>query len=334
MTACSGRLRGGRRMRVASGPRMTDRMDASGFDPKQYGFVFNIQRYTLHDGPGIRTMVFLNGCPLRCPWCCNPESHPLRPTLALKVAQCIGTRECGLCLPVCPPGAIAPTEDGKIRIDREVCDLCLACAAACPSEALHAFGSLWSVDEVMATVEGEGAFYARSGGGMTLSGGEPLLQHQFATSLLREAQRQRIDTALETCGHVAWDVLREAAGYCRTVLFDIKCLDAAKHRQFTGVDNALILSNLRQLVAVFPRLYIVVRTPLIPGFNDSTDDIGEIIEFLKQFPGVNYEVLPYHRLGMPKYGYLGCDYPLKDAALNPETEKTIKALVKAYAASR
>ena len=304
------------------------------FDPRQYGFVFNVQRYTLHDGPGIRTMVFLNGCPLRCPWCSNPESNPLRPTLALKAAQCIGTRECGLCLPACPLGAIAPTEDGKIGIDRAVCDLCLACAAACPSEALHAFGSLRSVNEVMTAVEAEGVFYARSGGGMTLSGGEPLLQHQFAISLLREARRRRIDTALETCGHIAWEVLQEAAGYCNTVLFDIKCLDAAKHRKFTGVDNALILSNLRQLVPAFPRLAIVARTPLIPGFNDSTEEIARIIDFLRQFPRVAYEVLPYHRLGKPKYQYLGCDYPLKDAVLDPETERAIKAMVKQYAGSQ
>jgi len=310
-------------------------MDAGAdFDPRQYGFVFNIQRYTLHDGPGIRTMVFLSGCPLRCPWCSNPESHPVRPTLALKLDQCIGTRECGLCIQACPPGAIAATEDGKIRVDRGSCDLCFACTPVCPSQALHAFGSLRSVSDVMAAVEAEGVFYARSGGGMTLSGGEPLLQAEFALALLREAKRRKIDTAIETCGHVDWAVLKEAAGYCNTVLFDIKCMDPPKHLQFTGLDNALILRNLRKLVDAFPRLTLIVRTPLIPGFNDSIRDITQVIEFLMQWPGVKYEVLPYHRLGMPKYHYLGREYLPGDVVLNPETEKALKDLANQYDASR
>ena len=180
----------------------------------------------------------------------------------------------------------------------------------------------------MKLVEGDGVFYGRSGGGMTLSGGEPLVQGEFAVALLREAGRRRIDTAIETCGHVEWQVLKDAAELCNTVLFDIKCVNAAKHKEFTGVDNTLILSNLRKLVAGFPRLSIVVRTPLIPGFNDSVEDISKIIEVLRQLPAVTYEVLPYHRLGTPKYEYLGRDYPLGDAVLNPATEKTIKELAK------
>jgi pyruvate formate lyase activating enzyme len=304
------------------------------FDLKQSGYVFNIQRYTLHDGPGIRTMVFLNGCPLRCQWCSNPESQRVRPELALNLHKCIGTRECGVCIKACPPGAIVAAEDGKIRINRQSCDMCLACVPECPSEALHVFGALCSVREVMADVETDGVFFGRSGGGMTLSGGEPLLQSEFALALLREARRRRIDTAIETCGHVDWQVLKDAAELSNTVFFDIKCLDPGKHKEFTGIDNSLIISNLRKLVKLSPQSSIVVRTPLIPGFNDSVEEISKIIEFVRQFPRVSYEVLPYHRLGTPKYEYLGRDYPLGDAALNPATEKAVKELARQFSDSR
>ena len=262
----------------------------------------------------------------------NPKFS--RPELALNLNRCIGRLECGRCLKICPAAAITAAENGKINISRELCDQCFECVAECPTGSLHAFGSLRSVEEVMRLVESDGVFYGRSGGGMTLSGGEPLLQSEFAVALLREARRRRIGTAIETCGHVEWPVLKDAAELCNTVFFDVKCVNAAKHKEFTGVDNTLILSNLRKLVAGFPRLSIVVRTPLIPGFNDSVEDISAIIEVLKQLPAVTYEVLPYHRLGTPKYGYLGRDYPLGDAVLNPATEKTIKELAGEYAASR
>ena len=279
-------------------------------------------------------MVFLNGCPLRCNWCSNPESQPSRPDLALNLNRCMGMSECDRCLKVCPTAAIIPAESGKVSLNRQLCNLCFECIPECPTGALHAFGSLRSVGEVMAAVEADGLFYARSGGGMTLSGGEPLIQGEFAVALLREAKRRRIDTAIETCGHVEWQVLQDAAELSDTVFFDIKCADPAKHKAFTGVDNTLIVANLRKLVTTFPQLSITVRTPLVPGFNDSAKDISEIIGLLRGMPAVTYEVLPYHRLGMPKYEYLGRTYLLGDATLDPATERALKELVSQYAASR
>jgi pyruvate formate lyase activating enzyme len=304
------------------------------FDPARTGYVFNVQRYTLHDGPGIRTLVFLNGCPLRCAWCCNPESQQLRPQLALNADKCIGTGECGRCLQVCAPGAITSAAGGRVSIERARCDLCFRCIPECPSEALHAFGMPRTVDEVLAAVEADGIFFGRSGGGLTLSGGEPLVQGDFAVSLLRAARNRKIDTAIETCGHVDWRVLSEAARWTNTVIFDVKSTDAGKHAQFTGVDNALILANLRRLLATSPRPAVVVRTPLIPGFNDSVEEIAAIIDFLTEVQAARYEVLPYHRLGTPKYEYLGRRYPMGNAALDPATERRIKELVKKFGVSK
>jgi pyruvate formate lyase activating enzyme len=186
----------------------------------------------------------------------------------------------------------------------------------------------------MRAVEADSVFFGRSGGGMTLSGGEPLLQGEFAIELLRVAKQRKFDTAIETCGYVDWEVLKRAAEHLNTILFDIKCMDEAKHKEFTGVGNALILSNLQNLRWELPRLAITVRTPLIPGFNDSTEDIARITEWLRQLPDIAYEVLPYHRLGTPKYEYLGRDYPLGDAMLNAETEKMVRELVKQYAGDK
>lgn len=273
-------------------------------------------------------MVFLNGCPLRCRWCSNPESQTSQPPLALNLNKCIGTRECGRCIEDCHAGAITASQDGKIRINRPSCYLCFTCTSACPCEALRSLGSLRSLDEVIKAVEQDSLFYGRSGGGMTLSGGEPLMQSDFALALLREARRRKLDTAIETCGYVEWEVLKNAADFCDTVFFDVKCMDEAKHEEFTGVSNDLILANLRKLAAEYPRLSIIARTPLIPGFNDSIDEISSILEFVRELPGVSYQVLPYHRLGTPKYEYLDRRHPLGDAVLDSKTEKTIQEFVK------
>lgn len=286
-------------------------------DSSQKGIVFNIQKYSVHDGEGIRTIVFLKGCPLRCLWCSNPESQEIRPELAQNTGRCLGTAKCGYCLSACPAKALSPSEvGGPPHLDREKCTGCLSCTQMCPSKALTPYGKELSVKEVVNTVEQDNVFYARSGGGMTISGGEPFMQSDFSLALLRETKKHRINTAAETCGMVPWEVLKEGARYLDEILFDIKSVDSAKHKKATGVGNERILSNFIKLMETYPKLPTLVRTPVIPGVNDTSEDIQRIVDFLKPFPHVRYELLAYHRLGTQKYTFLDREYPLGDVTLN------------------
>ncbi|MHC1711299.1 MAG: glycyl-radical enzyme activating protein [Solidesulfovibrio sp.] len=281
----------------------------------QQGIVFNIQKYSVHDGPGIRTLVFLKGCTLACRWCSNPEALTPDPVLAYNPAKCIGIRECGHCLLSCTAGALTQSEDGKIVINRELCTDCMFCAKACPAQALTTYGRTMSVTEVLATVEADAMFYSRSGGGMTLSGGEPLMQHAFATALLAEARRRRINTAMETAGNVPLAWLTEACRHLNHLLYDIKSLDSDKHKAATSAPNSQILENLRQVRQLFPKLAITARTPVVPGFNDTEKDIRAIAAFVRTLPDVGHELLQYHRLAKPKYEYIDRDFTMGDATL-------------------
>ena len=281
-------------------------------DKRKYGYIFNIQPFTLHDGPGIRTMVFLKGCPLRCRWCSNPESQKALPELAYNSHKCIGTTECMSCIEVCVTGAIKKDRENRIIIDRELCNDCLDCAHVCPSKALNPFGDLMSIDQVLKVVEEESIFYSRSGGGMTLSGGEPLMQAEFSLALLKEAKKRRMNTAMETSGYATWENLEGACRHLNTILFDIKSMNDLKHTKFTGVSNKLILGNFEKMCEAFPDLGILIRTAIIPGFNDTEEDVFAIVDFIKGRPNVTYEPLIYHRFGQPKYEYLGRNYPLAD----------------------
>jgi pyruvate formate lyase activating enzyme len=293
------------------------------------GFVFNIQRYSLHDGPGIRTLVFLKGCPLRCLWCSNPESQRLDLELAYNEDKCIGTKECAYCKDVCPSGAVKENGDGLVSIDRTLCEECLKCADACPSRALSVFGKPMTVNEVLQAVEADGVFYGRSGGGMTLSGGEPLAQADFVCELLKEARRRRINTSIETCGFAEWKDLERACSYLDSILFDIKSMNPAKHKEFTGVSNERILENFQHLCERFPDLPKRVRTPIIPGFNDTEEDIEAIVDFIRDKPNIEYELLAYHRLGQPKYQYLGRQYSLLDLRVDDERMKALEQVKRA-----
>lgn len=291
------------------------------------GCVFNIQHYSVHDGPGIRTIVFLKGCPLSCRWCSNPESQKMTPEVAFNPNKCIGWADCFRCGAVCPSQAVRQEASGKISLDRQACTECFACVDACPPKALHLFGAMMSVDEVMKAVERDSAFYSRSEGGLTISGGEPLVQTEFTVALLKEAKRRRINTAMETCGAVEWERLQEACQHLNFLLYDIKSVDSQKHKEFTGADNALIMENLRKIRQTFPQLDVLVRTPLIPGFNDTEAEIAAIVGFVNELH-VGYELLPYHRMGQSKYQFLDREYPMGEVKLEEERARKLTEYAK------
>jgi len=274
--------------------------------------VFDVQRFSLHDGSGIRTLVFLKGCPLRCAWCSNPEGQTCAPQLAYDATRCIGRAACGeACQRACEVSAIHPAAGDQVEIDLTACTVCGSCVLVCPSQAIELLGEGMSVGEVLELVERDGLFFARSGGGLTLSGGEPLLQADFAVRLLEEARRRGIHTAIETSGCAPWGDVERVCRHVDQVFYDVKCMDAERHREATGTGNGRILENLRRLREAFPELPVVVRTPVVPGFNDSPEQIRAICDFLCGLPGrLCYELLPYHHFGEPKYRKLGKAYPL------------------------
>jgi len=291
----------------------------------QRGLVFNIQKFSLHDGSGIRTLIFLKGCPLSCYWCANPEGQACGPELAYRPDKCIGQAECDRCQQACEVDAIRSREDGKIEIARELCTDCGQCVEACPSKALELFGTPMSVDELIRVAEEDSSFYARSGGGVTLSGGEPLSQTGFVLDFLNKAHARGIDTALETSGLCKWEDLEQVCQRVNHVFFDVKTMDPEKHEAGTGVGNERIIENLQRLCETFPSLPVTVRTPVIPGFNDSPNDIRAIAAFVRRLPGmVSYELLPFHRFGEGKYDQLGRVCPHKD--LEPPAKEQMEDL--------
>ena len=272
-------------------------------DPK--GLVFNIQRYSIHDGPGIRTTVFFKGCPLRCKWCSNPESISSQAEILVREARCDGCRRC---IEVCSPGALSLASTG-LWLDREKCDLCMKCIDSCWEDAVEVAGRFMSLDEVIDECRKDELFYHNSGGGITLSGGEPLLQPEFALALLEKCKALGLNTALDTCGHVPWNVLEKALEIADLVLFDIKHLDADEHRDGTGVDNRLILANLEKVMNA-GKARIWIRVPVIPGYNDSDQYMEELASRLEGMKAEKVSILGYHEWGRPKYQSLGKAYQL------------------------
>ena len=263
------------------------------------GVVFDIQRYSIHDGPGIRTTVFFKGCPLRCAWCQNPESQHKEPEILLNKSNCTG---CGQCVAVCPAGANNLL--GSVsEVDRQKCLRCGKCAEVCPNEARRLSGKIMSVGEVVKEVLRDRKFYETSGGGVTLSGGEATFQPEFALVILKECKALGLHTALETCGYTSWVIMERILEYVDLVLYDIKHVDAANHQSGTGVKNDTIIENARRIGSFKP---MRVRVPLIPGFNDSDHDIRKIAAFVGSLPNpVEMDLLAYNPLGEGKYERMG-----------------------------
>lgn len=267
------------------------------------GLIFDIKHFAVHDGPGIRTTIFLKGCPLRCKWCHSPESQNPQPEIITHPERCIA---CGECINSCPTGALI--EPGKINL--EECSLCGECVDVCYAGALELIGTIYSVEDVLREVEKDRILYETSGGGVTLSGGEPSAKPEFAAQLLEALKERGIRTALDTCGHAPWETLEKLLAYTDLVLYDLKHLDPEAHREYTGQTNELIVSNLKR-ITVSGDQALNVRIPLIPGFNDSEEHLKRMGKFLTGLKRVDaVELLPYHRLGVPKYESLGRDYIL------------------------
>ena len=282
------------------------------------GVVFDIKRFSIHDGPGIRTTVFLKGCPLRCAWCHNPESQRPEPQVMLRPSRCI---VCGECVDQCPQGAIQWNGQGPIT-DRALCIACGTCTAYCAGEARELIGEEKSTAEVLAVIKRDLAFFDESGGGVTFSGGEPLNQQPFLLALLQGCKALEIHTAVDTCGATSWAALERIRPFVDLFLYDIKLLDDGRHRQATGSSNSVILDNLRRLAEAGARIQL--RMAIIPGVNDDEENLRQTAEFAAGLPGVRgISLLPFHNSAREKYANLSLDYVL-DGVQSPDEERMLE----------
>ncbi len=279
------------------------------------GLVFDIKRYAIHDGPGIRTTVFFKGCPLQCRWCHNPESRQGVPQAALRINRCI---RCGQCVQLCRQHAVS-LDGGLPRTDPEKCTLCGECIEPCPGGAREIIGLKKTAAEVMAEIEKDTLFYDQSGGGATFSGGEPLAQPGFLLSLLDQCRAAGIHTAVDTCCYAQADIIDAVAEKADLFLCDIKHINSEKHRQFTGVENTLILDNIRRLCETGSR--VIIRIPVIPGVNDDAENIAATGGFAASLPGVErIDILPYNRGGNEKARRFGTTIDLMQAETPSDQE--------------
>ena len=290
------------------------------------GTIFDIKKYSIHDGPGIRTTVFFKGCPLHCRWCHNPESQQAGKEMIYRQNRCLG---CRACLAACEQGAIAWVDDRPV-VDRERCTLCGACVEACYPEAREIVGREVSVAALMAEIERDVSFYDESGGGVTISGGEPLAQPAFLRALLVACKGAELHTALDTCGYAPWSVLEDVRGYVDLFLYDLKLMDEARHRDLTGVSNGPILDN---LLALSERGHdIIIRVPVIPGVNDGQEELRQIGAFAARLPHLRrLDLLPYHHIAVEKYERLERAYAFSEARPPSEAQLVeIAALLRTF----
>lgn len=298
---------------------------------ERQAMTFNVQKYNLYDGPGIRTIVFFKGCPLRCQWCANPEGLSRKYQVMFKESLCTN---CHACVDVCPMGIHVVNEAGDHEVRRDiVCSGCRACMNVCPAKALNITGELHSISELMKVIHEDDAFYDMSGGGVTLSGGECTAQPEAALALLQACKEDGLNTAIETCGHAGTKQLLKMAEYIDLFLFDLKHMDPVRHNELTGISNERILENLRNLID--KGYHVKIRMPMLKEINSSQKEIQAIVDFLlpykenSNFEGI--DLLPYHKLGVNKYGQLGMDYPVAgDPSLDEEELTKIEGWIKEY----
>lgn len=301
-----------------------------------YGNIYDIQKFSVHDGPGIRTDVFTKGCPLRCLWCHSPESQSFGADLAWMDIRCIGTQYGGMCLKACEYGAISEgetvtslTDNTPIthpKIDRAKCTTCLKCADACPSKALYNTLRRVTVEDCMKSIRQDAKYYKRSGGGVTISGGEPMSQFEFTLALAKQCRQEGFSVALDTTGYAPWEHYKEILPYVNLFLYDLKHMDSKHSKALVGVPNELILDNARRIAAAGGRFQI--RYPIIPKLNDSEENIKATAEFCAEIKDAIdvVQLLPYHKMGQTKYLRLGRPYRLKnvDPPSNEFMEKQLE----------
>lgn len=294
-------------------------------DTSEIGIVFDIQHYSIHDGPGIRTTVFLKGCPLRCLWCQNPESQSHPPVLFFHYDRCTG---CGACLPGCPQNAIEIVNE-KSATDRLRCDNCAACVSHCPNDARTMKGEALSAATVFEEVQKDAIFYRNSQGGVTISGGDPVVQPEFVHHLSGLCRKEGIHVALETCGYASWETLAFLLTHVDLVLYDLKHMGSDAHRACTGVANDRILENVKRIYHELKKT-IHIRVPVVPGYNDACENINELATFITTQLGKDVQVhlLPYHNLARDKYARLEASYACGHISPpNDEQMQTLLAII-------
>ena len=283
--------------------------------------IFNIQKCSIHDGNGLRTLVFFKGCPMKCLWCANPESQSYKAEIIESQTRCIG---CGACQRVCPESAITLGSNGY-RIDRGLCTNCFKCTEVCYAESKTVVGRDYTIEELFAEIEKDRPFYSMYGGGVTFSGGEPLTHPTFLAGIAKKCRENGINVVVESCGYGIYEEFKKALPFIDSMFLDIKHINSETHKSLTGRGNELILDNIKRIAQY--GIPIIARTPVIPGYNDSVENIIGISEFISRVSGIiEYELLAYHNLGESKYRSLGRSYKLEN--VSPPSDDRMRKLVK------